>query len=135
MLFRLVLVFLAVQCFRRLDVGLSPRRPGFVPRSDHERFMLDKVTLRLVSQYLRWPVPPVFDILLYPHARTRRTNCPSLGTFQNISACSGIWDHWIEKYMRVVFLSSLHAGTHFEAFHLPYAGYQYFSGRSCDRPS
>ena len=46
MLFGLISVFLAVLCFRRLDVGLSPRRHGFDPRSDHARFMFDKVALR-----------------------------------------------------------------------------------------
>jgi len=85
------------------------------------------------SQYFGCPVPPLLDTLLHPHVvRTRKTNCSSLGTFQNISACSGIWDHWIEKYLRVVILRILHARINFKAFHLPFAGYQYLSGRLCD---
>lgn len=124
MLFRL----LAVPCFRRFDVGLSPRRLGFDPRSDHERFMLDKVALRLVSQYFGWPVPPVLDTLLHPHvARTyQKDKLSKPGNLPKYQCSFGNQDHWIEKYFLLVFLSSLHAGAHFEAFHLPFAGYQYF---------
>jgi hypothetical protein len=91
---------------------------------------------RLVSQYFCCPVPQVLDTLLHPHvARTRGTNCRKSGNLPSISVRLGIWDHWIEKHLRIVFLSILHVRVNFEAFHLPFAGYRYLSGRSCDRPS
>jgi hypothetical protein len=71
-----------------LVAGLSPRKPGFDPRSVHVRFVMDKVALgQVFLPVLRFPpvsvIPSVFHIHFHLHvALTRRTNGRSLGTFQ-----------------------------------------------------
>ena len=48
----------AVQWFRRLVAGISPRRPGFDPGPVHVGFMLDKVALGQVffPEYFGFPL-------------------------------------------------------------------------------
>jgi hypothetical protein len=64
-----------------LVAGLSPRMPGFVLRSAHEGFVVDKVALEQVSLrvFRFYPVniiPPWLSILIYI---TRGTNNSSVG--------------------------------------------------------
>jgi hypothetical protein len=50
----LVIWVLAVPWLRRLVPGLSPRRPGFDPRSVHVRFVMDSVALGQVFSPSTW---------------------------------------------------------------------------------
>jgi hypothetical protein len=68
--------------------GLSPRRPGFIPRSGRDRFEVDKEISEQVFLRVLWFS---FAIIISPMLRghlhlhvvlTRRANGQSLGTFQ-----------------------------------------------------
>jgi hypothetical protein len=60
----LALSILAVPWLRWLAVGLLPQRPGFMPRSVHVGFVVDRVALRQVS-LLSFSVFPVSMIPLW----------------------------------------------------------------------
>jgi hypothetical protein len=59
----------AVSWLRRLDAGLSPRKPGFAPGPVHMRFVLDRVTLGQLFSDFCFPsvsiIPPWLSILIY----------------------------------------------------------------------
>jgi hypothetical protein len=58
---------IAVPWLRRLAAGLSPRRPGFDPRSVHVGFVVDKVVLgQVFLRVLRFsPVSFIPPVLYY----------------------------------------------------------------------
>jgi hypothetical protein len=52
----------------RLVADFPPRRPGFDPRSDHVRFVVDEVALgQVFSEYFGFPCQSSFHRLLHNH--------------------------------------------------------------------
>jgi hypothetical protein len=67
---------------RRLDVGLSPQRSGFEPRSVHVRFVREKWHCdRFFSDFFGFPLLVSFHLLLHV-AVTRKTNRRNPGPFR-----------------------------------------------------
>jgi hypothetical protein len=62
-----------VPWLRRLVAGLSPRRPGFVPRSLYVGFVVDKVALgqALLRVILFYHSPCHFTVALHTHVSSR----------------------------------------------------------------
>ena len=91
---RLILVFNNVPWLSRLVAGLLPRRSDFDPSSVHTRFVVDRVALGQVVLGILW-FSLVSTISLIFHARfhlyvalSRRTNGPSLRTFEKVFSFS-----------------------------------------------
>lgn len=81
------MVFIGLTWFRRLVAGLSPWSHGFVSKSVHVIFVVDKVAvgqvyLLVFRFFLVSNIPPMLHTLLHLHvALNRRTNARNLGTF------------------------------------------------------
>ena len=95
----------AVSWLRRLVAGLSPRRPGFDPRSIYVRFVLKSVELRQVSFriFLFTPtnITPLLlhtDFHLYILGVFRNTDERSQGKFTNANFHAEIWRMLVKKY-------------------------------------
>jgi hypothetical protein len=56
---------------------------------------------RILSEYFRLPLSPLHQCSIHLHLHvtlTRKTNERTLGTFQNATFFSEIWDRWTEKH-------------------------------------
>ena len=63
-----MLISVAVPCLRLLVAGLSPRSPGFDPRSDHVGFMMDEVALpQPFLSVLRFSPVSIIPPMLHTH--------------------------------------------------------------------
>ena len=103
-------MFFRLPWLRRIFSGLSPLRLGFVPRSFHVRFVVNKVSLGQVSlQVLQFSsviiIPPMLHIHLY--LSNRRTSGRILGTFKQSNpffewGWSFGWELWTETYFGAV---------------------------------
>jgi hypothetical protein len=81
--------------------GLSPRRPRFNPKLVHERFMVDKLVLSFLSEYLVFSTASFhqcFILVFIWNAIIRRASGRSLGYFEKSNEVLDTVVQWKEQY-------------------------------------